>query len=181
MKNSVLKNAPLNPGRRDFMLSASAIAAAGLAFGDAPLLAAQSAGQAGAPSGVKLFTSEALDGQIKAMHDGPVNNTIVTDKNFTIILTVEIAKNAPEFEYHEGRDHVLYILDGTTVYEVGGTPKGAHSTRPGEWLAPESEGAATYKMKKGDMLVLPRGTPHKRLTEGSVTLLLVSPMGAAKA
>ena len=111
----------------------------------------------------------------------PANNTIVTDKNFTVILTVETAKSAQEFEYHEGRDHVLYILDGTTVYEVGGTPKGAHSPRPGEWLAPESEGAVTYKLKKGDMLVMPRGTPHKRLTEGSVTLLLVSPMGSAKA
>jgi mannose-6-phosphate isomerase-like protein (cupin superfamily) len=73
---------------------------------------------------------------------------------------------------------VLYILDGTTVCEVGGTPKGAHSTGPGEWIAPESEGAVTYKLNKGDMLVIPRGTPHKRLTEGSVTLILISPMGA---
>jgi len=105
----------------------------------------------------------------------------VTDNNFIVILTVETAKRAPEFEYHDGRDHVLYLLAGPTVYQVGGTPKGAHSTRPGEWLAPESEGAVTYKLKKGDMLVLPRGTPHKRLTEGSVTLLLVSPMGTAKA
>ena len=76
---------------------------------------------------------------------------------------------------------MFYILDGTTVYEVGGTPKGGHNTRPGEWLAPESEGAVTYTLKKGDMLVIPRGTPHKRKTAGSVTLLLVSPMGSPKA
>ena len=184
MRNSVLKNAQLIPSRRDFMLTASAAAAAaGLALADSRIFAAPAQGQdaAGAPAGVKLFTSETLDSEIKAMHAAPANNTIVTDKNFTVILTVETAKSAPEFEYHEGRDHVLYILDGTTVYQVGGTPKGAHSTRPGEWLAPESEGAVTYKLKKGDMLVLPRGTPHKRLTEGSVTLLLVSPMGTEKA
>jgi quercetin dioxygenase-like cupin family protein len=76
---------------------------------------------------------------------------------------------------------VLYILDGETKYEVGGTPKGAHSTGPGEWLAPGSEGAATYMLKKGDMLIIPRGTPHKRSTAGTVTLTLVSPMGSAKA
>ncbi len=182
MKKSVLKNAGLHPSRRDFMLTAPvAAAAAGFAFGDSRVVAQGQDAAVGAAAGVRLFTSEALDDEIKAMHGGPANNTIVTDRDFTIILTVETAKSAPEFEYHEGRDHVLYILDGTTVYEVGGTPKGAHSTRPGEWLAPDSEGAVTYKLKKGDMLVLPRGTPHKRLTEGSVTLLLVSPMGSAKA
>lgn len=184
MKNSAMKNAQLNPSRRDFMLKASVAAAAGLALADPALFAPRAEAQnasAGASAGIKLFTAEALDSEIAAMQAAPANNTIVTNKNFTVMLTVETAKSAPEFEYHEGRDHVLYILDGATVYEVGGTPKGAHSTRPGEWLAPESEGAVTYKLKKGDMLVLPRGTPHKRLTEGSVTLLLVSPMGSVQA
>ena len=103
------------------------------------------------------------------------------NKNFVVLLTVETAHSAKEFEYHEGRDHVFYVLDGTTAILVGGTPKGAHSTKPGEWLAPESEGAVTYQLMRGDMLVIPRNTPHKRMTEGSVTLLLVSPMGTAKA
>ena len=60
------------------------------------------------------------------------------------------------------------------MYEVGGKPKGGHSTRPGEWLAPESEGAASYRLKKGDMLFIPRGTPHKRSTAGTVTFTLIS-------
>jgi mannose-6-phosphate isomerase-like protein (cupin superfamily) len=181
MKNSATKDASLKSSRRDFLLTASVAAAAGLTLGDARLFAARVEGQgaaSAAPAVVQLFTAETLDGDIKAMQAAPANNTIVTDKNFTVILTVETAKSAKEFEYHEGRDHVFYILDGKTVYEVGGTPKGAHSTKPGEWLAPESEGAVTYKLKKGDMLVLPRGTPHKRITEGSVTLILVSPVGA---
>ena len=46
------------------------------------------------------------------MNAVPANNTIVTDKNFVVILTVETAKSAKEFEYHDGRDHVLYILEG---------------------------------------------------------------------
>jgi uncharacterized protein YjlB len=36
-------------------------------------------------------------------------------------------------------------------------------------------------MGKGDMLVLPRGTPHRRSTEDSVTFILISPYGAMKA
>jgi len=177
MENSALKNATLNPSRRSFLLTASAAAAAGLALADTPLFAAPAEGQPTAPAGVQLFTAGNLDGQITAMHAAPANKTIVTDKNFVVILTVETDKSAKEFEYHDGRDHVFHILDGSTVYEIGGTPKGAHSTGPGEWLAPESEGAVSYTLNKGDMLVVPRGIPHKRITKGSVTLVLVSPMG----
>jgi uncharacterized protein YjlB len=97
-----------------------------------------------------------------------------------MVLTTETAKSAKEFEWHEGRDHVLQIIDGATVYEVGGAPKDGRNTKPGEWLAPVSEGAATLSLKKGDMLVIPRGTPHKRSTAESVTFLLISPMGTAK-
>jgi len=104
-----------------------------------------------------------------------------TSTPFSVILTVETAKNAKEFEWHEGRDHVLQIIEGSTVLEVGGTPRGAHSKGPGEWLAPVSEGATRIAMKKGDMLVIPRGTAHKRITADSVTLLLLSPMGTVKA
>ncbi len=181
---SEIRSASLNEGRRNFLRTASVAAAAGLAFADARMFAAPVEGQgeaAAAPAGVQLFTAETLAGDIKTMQAAPANNTIVDNMNFVVILTVETAKSAKEFEYHEGRDHVFYILDGTTVYQIGGTPKGAHSTKPGEWLAPESEGAVTYKLKKGDVLIVPRGTPHKRMTEGSVTLLLVSPMGSVQA
>ena len=94
------------------------------------------------------------------------------------IIYTQKAKNAKEFEWHEGRDHVFHILDGSTVYELGGTPKNGHTTKPGEWLAPESEGAKTVTLSKGDILVIPRGTPHKRSTKESVTFLLISAQNA---
>jgi mannose-6-phosphate isomerase-like protein (cupin superfamily) len=46
---------------------------------------------------------------------------------------------------------------------------------PGEWHAPESDGATTLTLKKGDMLIVPRGTPHKQSTEKSVTFYHISP------
>jgi mannose-6-phosphate isomerase-like protein (cupin superfamily) len=184
MKKPAVKNTNLNSSRRNFLLTASVAATAGITLGDARLFAAPAEGQSAtpaAPAGVQLFTAKTLDGDIHAMQSAPGNNTIVNDKNFVVILTVEKAKAAKEFEYHYGRDHVFHILDGSTVYEVGGTPKGAHTTGPGEWLAPESEGAITYSLNKGDVLVVPRGTPHKRITKDSVVLLLVSPMGSVQA
>ena len=180
MENSAMKDANLKPSRRTFLLTAPVAAAAGLALGDAHLFAAMAQAQGtktATPAGVQLFTAETLNADIKALLAAPANSTIVDNKNFVVLLTVETAHSAKEFEYHEGRDHVLQIVEGTTKYEVGGTPKGAHSTGPGEWLAPESEGATTYNLKAGDLLLIPRGTPHKRTTTGTVKLTLVSPMG----
>jgi quercetin dioxygenase-like cupin family protein len=101
----------------------------------------------------------------------------VDDKTFTVVLTTENTKEGKEFEWHEGRDHIFQIIEGSTIYEVGGTPKNGRNIRPGEWLASECEGTTTYTLHKGDMLVLRRGTPHKRTTKDSVTFTLISPQG----
>jgi quercetin dioxygenase-like cupin family protein len=165
--------------RRNFLRTATVAAAAGLTLSDAKLFAAPAEGQgtASAPNPFKLYTAEHLAEEWQGLDKAPANKTIVITGNYSIILTVEKAKAGKEFEWHEGRDHVIQIVDGTTVYEVGGTPKSGHSTGPGEWLAPESEGATKMTLKKGDMLLVPRGTPHKRSTADSVTLTIISPIG----
>jgi len=118
---------------------------------------------------------------MKALQAKPGNDNLYEPKTLplTIVLTTEEKKSAKEFEYHEGRDHIFLILDGATKYELGGTPKDGRKTKPGEWLAPSSEGATTVSLKKGDMIVIPRGTPHKRSTDGSVTFYLISTTGTA--
>jgi mannose-6-phosphate isomerase-like protein (cupin superfamily) len=101
---------------------------------------------------------------------------LITSKATTMAMTIneETNKSGKEFEYHAHRDHVFQVLDGETKYELGGTPKNARQTGPGEWLAPESEGFKTVMLKKGDYLSIPRMTPHRRVTEKSVTLLLIA-------
>jgi quercetin dioxygenase-like cupin family protein len=178
-----MHNDPINnPTRRSFLRTAPAAAAAGFALADASLLAASASAQAPADSGAptfQLFTAQQIQADMKALQESPGNNNLIQWKNFTVVLTTEVAKNGKEFEWHEGRDHIFQILEGSTVYEVGGTPKNGRNTKPGEWLAPESEGATTYTLHKGDMLVIPRGTPHRRSTAGSVTFTLISPQGTA--
>ena len=173
-----------NPERRKFLRAAPAAAAAGFALADVSLFssltAAQDAPAGGGPS-FQVFSAATIQDDLKALDASLGNNNLVDDKTFIVMLTVEKDKIAKEFEWHEARDHVFYILDGSTVYELGGTPKGGHSTKPGEWLAPESEGATTITLNKGDMLVVRRGTPHKRKTEGSVSLILISPQGTVSA
>src|ERR1700730_8241825 len=171
--------------RSNYPRTAPLAAAATLSLTDKLALATdggQSAAAA-APEPFQVFTAEKLADAMKALQAKPGNDNLYEPKALpmTIVLTTEEKKSAKEFEYHEGRDHIFLILEGTTKYELGGTPKGAHKTKPGEWLAPASDGATTLTLKKGDMLVIPRGTPHKRSTEESVTLTLISTTGTVPA
>jgi mannose-6-phosphate isomerase-like protein (cupin superfamily) len=171
--------------RRNFLRTAPLAAAVGITLTEqflAPTHAVAEGGGAGAvaPVPFQVFTAEQIADASKALQAAPGNKNLVdsTDgETVAVVLTVEKAKIAKEFEWHEGRDHIVQILDGTTIYEVGGTPKDGRNTKPGEYLAPVSEGATKMTLKKGDMLTIPRGTPHKRSTEGSVTLILISPSG----
>ncbi len=179
MNHSAIENST----RRNFLCAVPAGALAGLALTDALFLPSGAAAQDVSAGGaaVQLFTAETLRSDSDALNASPGNNSLVDNKTFTVVMTTEKAKSGKEFEWHEGRDHVFQILDGSTVYEVGGTPKNGHNTKPGEWLAPESEGATTYTLSKGDMLVIRRGTPHKRTTKDSVTFLLISAQGTVSA
>src|ERR1700733_6261180 len=177
------KVVPENSGRREFLRAAPMAAAAGIALANSSFLAPLAAGQTATAPGsaaasmptFQVFTAQEIQVDEKALEASPGNNNLIQGKNFAVVLTVETAKSAKEFEWHEGRDHILQVLDGSTVYEVGGTPKGAHSEAAGEWHAPEAQGATTLTLNKGDMLVIPRGTPHKRSTAGTVTFTLISP------
>jgi quercetin dioxygenase-like cupin family protein len=158
--------------RRNFLATAAALP---LAATFIPAAEGQAA-PAGPAFPFHLFSAQTLDEAWKGLHAKPDNKYLINDPKLLaqVIMTVEEKKAAKEFEYHANRDHVIYILEGATTYHVGGTPTGSHKTKEGEWLAPESEGFTTYNLKKGDMLLAPRMTPHRRITDQSVTILLFS-------
>ena len=168
--------------RRNFLRTAPVAAAASIALTATLLFAAQASAPGAAPAPVpfQLFTAQQLADDAKALAAKGGNNNLVAASvglPCAIVMTTEIAKSAAEFEQHEGRDHILQIIDGSTLYEVGGTLKNARTTRPGEQLAPASDGATRLTLNKGDMLTIPRGTPHRRSTAGTVTFYLISPSG----
>lgn len=170
--------------RRGFLCAAPLAAAAGLVLADAKLFAAQAGAPAGVwfvPNAFQSFPAETIASDCKELEGTSGSTSLIQNTNFTVGITSETAKTAPEYEWHAGRDHIIQILEGETVYEVGGTPINARNVKQGEWLAPSREDGATIHMKKGDMLVLPRGTLHRRITAGSVILTLIAPMGTAQA
>jgi len=170
-----------NPGRRRFLRAAPVAAAAGFALADASLIAAPARDSAaGGTTRFRVFTAEAIHKDVQSTEAHPGSLDLVNGQgvSFTMVMTTEKNKSAEEFEAHEHRDHVLQVLDGSTVYEVGGTPKGGRSIGPGEWRGKDVEGATKLTLHKGDTLFIPRSTPHKRSTADSVTFTLISPEGA---
>jgi quercetin dioxygenase-like cupin family protein len=167
-RRTLLQTAPL--AAASLMLAGKELAAEGTtAYG------AESA----APASFQLITADQLLEAEHGVQAAPGNHTLVAvpGVRFTMVVTTEEKKAGKEFEYHEARDHIFQILEGSTTYEVGGTPQNPHQTKPGEWLAPASAGNTSLTLHKGDTLVIPRGTPHKRSTADSVTFILISPEG----
>jgi mannose-6-phosphate isomerase-like protein (cupin superfamily) len=162
--------------RRNFLLTAPIAAAAASPFAETMLRASTAGSAAGQADGaaVQVFPASEMESELKDVQANHGTKNLLTAPGTLMILNEETKKAGKEFEWHATRDHVFQVLDGETKYELGGTPKGAHQTKPGEWLAPESEGAKTVMLKKGDYLFVPRMTPHKRTTDGSVSLLLIS-------
>jgi mannose-6-phosphate isomerase-like protein (cupin superfamily) len=167
--------------RRNFLLTAPLAAAVALPLTDTMLSAAGPAAAGGqAPAGPTLppeqFTADAMAAVAKGLMATNGMKLLLGDPSTTVSVTVsaESKKSGTEFEYHQHRDHVFVVLDGTTHYQVGGTPQNARMTKEGEWLAPSSVGFKAMQLNKGDVLVIPRMTPHKRITEGSVSLIMIN-------
>jgi mannose-6-phosphate isomerase-like protein (cupin superfamily) len=77
-------------------------------------------------------------------------------------------------EVHDASDDVFYVLEGTATLRLGGTLVAPREVEPGEWRGSSIEGGKDIDVAKGDLIVVPRGTPHQRNTVGKdFTMLLV--------
>jgi mannose-6-phosphate isomerase-like protein (cupin superfamily) len=117
---------------------------------------------------------------MKLLHRQPGSVNLMKSQTplFTAVLTLERGYREEEFEWHENHDHLFQIIEGATMYEIGGSPRNGRRTGPGEWRAPDSKGAISVPLKKGDILLIPRGTPHRQTTLEMVSFMLISPVAS---
>lgn len=67
---------------------------------------------------------------------------------------------AGEVELHQRDTDVIYVVDGSATFVTGGKMVGGHQTAPGEMRGSSIEGGQTRHISKGEVLVIPAGTPH---------------------
>lgn len=75
-------------------------------------------------------------------------------------------RSGDQFELHDKSDDVYYVLKGEATLELGGTLDDPKESSPGEWKSKTATGAKTYVIKPGDLVMVPRGTPHRRTVSG---------------
>ncbi len=77
-------------------------------------------------------------------------------------------------EVHDGSDDIYYVTNGTATLMLGGSLVEANEISPGEWRAKAASGGRQVKIKKGDLVFVPRGTPHQRtVTDKKFTMILI--------
>ena len=67
-----------------------------------------------------------------------------------------------EAELHDESDDVYYVLDGSALLTLGGTLDAPREASPGEWKSKKINNGTAFEIKKGDLIIVPRGTPHQR-------------------
>ncbi len=84
-------------------------------------------------------------------------------------------KDSADAEVHDASDDVFYVLSGSAQLTLGGSLENPREATPGEWKSSKIIGGKTFTITKGDLIVVPRGTPHQRVnTKGKeFTLILI--------
>jgi quercetin dioxygenase-like cupin family protein len=65
-----------------------------------------------------------------------------------------------QVEVHEKETDVFHVIDGEATFVTGGTMVGGKTTKPGQLLGTSITGGETHHLSKGDVMVIPAGTPH---------------------
>lgn len=78
------------------------------------------------------------------------------------------------FEVHDHSDDIYYVLEGTATLLLGGNLVEPNEISPGEWRAKTANGTQKVEMKKGDVVMVPRGTVHQRTVTGKgLSMILI--------
>jgi mannose-6-phosphate isomerase-like protein (cupin superfamily) len=65
-----------------------------------------------------------------------------------------------QVELHDRETDVIYIIDGAATFVAGGKMIDGSISRPGQWLGKDISGGEEHHLVKGDMVLVPAGTPH---------------------
>jgi mannose-6-phosphate isomerase-like protein (cupin superfamily) len=65
-----------------------------------------------------------------------------------------------EPEVHRDETDIFYVMEGSATFVTGGTVTDGRSTGPGQIRGSGIHGGQSHTLSKGDVIVIPKGTPH---------------------
>src|SRR6266566_9046947 len=123
-----------------------------------------------------VMSSQSLDDLQKKLHSDNKTEELIDSAGMQLRVAVQHEKNktGAAAELHDASDDVYYVLAGSATLTLGGKLDAPKETDPGEWRSPRIVDGKTVEIKKGDLVVVPRGTPHQRSTENKdFTMILI--------
>ncbi len=83
---------------------------------------------------------------------------ITKGSNYTVIMSRR--EKGGQSEVHAADTDTFYVIEGSATFVTGGTVEGGKTTGPGEIRGTGISGGQSRTLSKGDIIVIPKGTPH---------------------
>ena len=115
-----------------------------------------------------VLTAQSLDELERRLRTNNKAEDLIGGEGMQLRVAVqhERDRSGAAAEVHDASDDVYYVLEGSATLTLGGKLDAPREAEPGEWRSPRIVGGQTFEIKKGDLVVVPRGTPHQRSTAG---------------
>jgi mannose-6-phosphate isomerase-like protein (cupin superfamily) len=84
--------------------------------------------------------------------------TLYQHDNYRIVTGRRVKPG--EVEIHALDTDLMYVVSGSATLVTGGTPVEPRDTAPSEVRAKSSQGGTPHRLSKGDVIIIPKGTPH---------------------
>ena len=125
---------------------------------------------------VVVMSSQSLDDLKQKLQPGNKTEELIDSAGMQLRVAIQHEKNktGAAAELHDASDDVYYVLDGGATLVLGGKLEAPKEVEPGEWRSPKIIDGKTFEITKGDLVVVPRGTPHQRSTANKdFTMILI--------
>lgn len=123
-----------------------------------------------------VMSGQSLEELEKSLQSENKTSELIDSGGMQLRVAVQHEKNraGAAAELHDASDDVYYVLEGSATLVLGGKLEDPKEADPGEWRSPRIIDGKTFEIKKGDLIVVPRGTPHQRSTANKdFTMILI--------
>lgn len=117
----------------------------------------------------------AIDAEIKTKETVSKTQDLIDNSGMQLRVAVQYdaKKDKAQAEVHDASDDVFYVLEGSAELTLGGQLENPKEATPGEWKSDRIIGGQNFTIKKGDLIVVPRGTPHQRINSKGKNFSLI--------
>jgi mannose-6-phosphate isomerase-like protein (cupin superfamily) len=125
---------------------------------------------------VVVMSSQSLDDLKQKLKPGNKTEELIDSAGMELRVAVQHENNrtGAAAELHDASDDVYYVLEGGATLVLGGKLDAPKEVGPGEWRSARIIDGKTFEITKGDLVVVPRGTPHQRSTANKdFTMILI--------